>query len=107
VGSVTLHLVNRADLKASIGYWLEEAHQGSGLTTMACGAVLEYAFGELGLNRVEIWCAVDNARSRAVPERLGFTHEGTTRQSQRLHDRHIDEAVYGMLASEWNEGKSG
>ena len=70
--------------------------------TMACRAVLDYAFGELGLNRVEIWCAVDNARSRAIPERLGFTHEGTTRQSQWLSDHHVDEAVYGRLASDWN-----
>jgi len=79
-----------------MGYWLAEEHQGKGLMTMACSVVLDYAFGELGQNHVEI-CA--------VPERLGFTHESTTRQSQWLRDRHVDEAVYGMLASDWEAAR--
>ena len=88
-----------------MGYWLAEEHQGKGLMTMACSAVLDYAFGELGQNHVEIWCAADNARSRAGLERLGFTHESTTRQSQWLRDPHVDGAVYGMLASDWEAAR--
>jgi ribosomal-protein-serine acetyltransferase len=55
------------------------------------------------LNKVEIHCAVDNKRSRAIPERLGFTQEGIIRANQWLYDHYVDDVIYGMLASEWSE----
>ena len=55
----------------------------------------------LKLNRVEIRCATGNKRSRAIPERPGFTQEETVRQAEWLYDRFVDHTVYGMLASEW------
>jgi ribosomal-protein-serine acetyltransferase len=86
---------------ASLGYWLAEGHQGRGYMTRACTAYVDHAFGALGLNRVEIRAAAENHRSRAIPERLGFTLEGTIRDAERLYDRYVDHAVYGLLAREW------
>jgi ribosomal-protein-serine acetyltransferase len=51
--------------------------------------------------RVEIRAAPENARSRAIPERLGFTQEGTLRQVERVDDRYLDNVVYAMLAEDW------
>jgi hypothetical protein len=51
--------------------------------------------------RVEIRAAPENARSRAIPERLGFTQEGTLRQVERVGDRYLDNVVYAMLAEDW------
>jgi len=45
--------------------------------------------------------APENARSRAIPERLGFTQEGTLRQVERVGDRDLDNVVYAMLAEDW------
>jgi ribosomal-protein-serine acetyltransferase len=56
------------------------------------------------LNRVEIRAGVENARSRAVVERRGFTQEGVKRQAELVGDRWIDDAVYSMLAAEWQPG---
>ena len=84
-----------------IGYWLAETHQGRGLVTTACRALVDHAFSAWTLNRVEVRAAVDNLRSRAVPERLGFTLEGTIRQAEWVNDRYVDHAVYGMLAADW------
>ena len=53
------------------------------------------------MNRVEIRCATENVRSRAVPERLGFKLEGILRQSIWRHKRYYDLAMYGILAEEW------
>ena len=53
------------------------------------------------LNRVEIRAAPENRRSRAIPERLGFTEEGTLRQAERVGERYLDSAVYAMLAEDW------
>ena len=63
--------------------------------------MVDYAFGELGLNRVQIRCARDNARSCAIPRRLGFTEEGALRQAEWLIDHFEDQVVYGILAEEW------
>ncbi len=92
--------------QAEIGYWVSEDLQGKGLVTRACRALLDYAFDELKLNRVVIRAAPDNRRSRAVPERLGFTQECIARQAGWQYDHFIDLVVYSMLADEWRNKKS-
>lgn len=101
-GIVSLHSVVWADRKASLGYWLGEAYQGQGLVTKACGSLINQAFGKLDLNRLEIQCDRENVRSRKVAERLGFTLEGILRQAWWSQGRFVDEAVYGLLKSEWH-----
>jgi ribosomal-protein-serine acetyltransferase len=63
--------------------------------------LIDYAFNELGLNRLVISCASENKKSRAIAERLGFEQEGVLRQSDWLVDRFVDQVVYGALAGEW------
>ncbi len=89
---------------AEIGYWLDKDMQGKGIITRATRALVTYAFQEYGLHKVEIHAAKENVRSRAVPERLGFTLEGTMRQTTWLNGNVHDMVVYGMLASEWQHG---
>ena len=86
---------------ATIGYWLGEGYRGRGTMTRAVSALAEHAFSVWELNRIEIRAAVGNARSRAIPERLGFREEGTLRQAERVGDGYLDSVVYSMLASEW------
>ena len=59
------------------------------------------SFGTLKLNKIEIEAAVENYKSRAIPERLGFIHEGTIRDGEWLYDHFVDWALYGMRAAEW------
>ncbi len=84
-------------LRTEIGYWLREDLQGHGIMTRATKALVDFAFINLGLNRVEIRAATDNRKSRAVPERLGFVQEGVLREAAWLNDRFIDLVVYGKL----------
>ena len=55
-----------------IGYWLGEQFQGKGIMTAACRVLVNYAFNEFKLHRVEIKCATGNTKSCAIPERLLF-----------------------------------
>jgi ribosomal-protein-serine acetyltransferase len=103
-GMTGLHEVREADRRAELGYWLAADHQGAGLMTAAVRVLVAYGFGELGLHRIAIHVAPDNARSRAIPERLGFVHEGRLREHQRFGDRWVDSEVYGMLAADWPPG---
>ena len=105
-GVIDLHWVDWTNRVGEIAYWLGTAYRGQGLMTRACRALVDHAFNVMGLNRVTIRCAKENAKSRAVPERLGFTQEGVIRQGGRLHDRYVDNVIYGMLADEWGEGRA-
>jgi ribosomal-protein-serine acetyltransferase len=82
----------------SIGYWLAEEHRGRGLMTRAVSALVDHAFGEWKLHRVEIRAAAENAASRAIPERLGFEREGILREAERVGDEYQNLIVYGLLA---------
>jgi ribosomal-protein-serine acetyltransferase len=104
-GGIGFHYWDWNNRKTEIGYWLGATFQGQGVMTRACRAMVDYAFGELGLNRVQIRCARDNARSRAIPLRLGFTEEGALRQAEWLIDHFEDQIVYGILAEEWRQGR--
>jgi ribosomal-protein-serine acetyltransferase len=84
-----------------LGYWLDTALQGKGIVTQACRAMIWHAFEEHQLQKVVISCAIDNPRSRAVAERLGFLQEGILRQVVRLYDRSVDGVFYGLLVDEW------
>ncbi|KPV56151.1 alanine acetyltransferase [Paenibacillus sp. A3] len=101
-GVIDHHSLNWMNRKAAIGYWLAASAQGRGIMTRACRAMIDYAFGELKLHRIEIMAGTGNTKSRAIPERLGFTQEGVARGAQKLYDRYIDLAVYSLLADEWN-----
>jgi ribosomal-protein-serine acetyltransferase len=107
-GCIGFHNMDWGNKKASIGYWLAEEFQGEGIMTSACKNLISHAFTELKLNRIEIRAGVYNLKSRAIPERLGFTNEGTVRQVEWIYDRYIDHVIYGMLSSDWKirEAKS-
>jgi ribosomal-protein-serine acetyltransferase len=100
-GSIRYNYIDWTHKNTELGYWLGASFQGHGLVTKACRALIDHAFGELGLNRVEIRCMSENVKSRRIPERLGFVKEGVVRQVRWRHDHFDDHIVYGMLASEW------
>ena len=103
VGEIGLQEINWAEHKASIGYWVSAESQGKGLVTRSCRVLLDHAFNELKLNRIEIEIDPENNRSRVIPERLGFTREAVLRQAAWQYDHYIDVAIYSMLAGEWRK----
>ena len=101
VGKIGINTINWKVKKAEIGYYLDEDFQGSGIMTRAAKGILDIAFNEYKLEKVEILVAVDNHKSRQIPERLCFKLEGVNRQAEWLYDHYVDHAVYGLLAREW------
>lgn len=104
-GMIGFHYFDRLNRKTEIGYWLGAQFYGKGIMTRACRALIDYAFDVQRLNRIEIKCASGNARSRAIPQRLGFHEDGVLRQDGWLYDHYVDHVVYSMLASDWVVGK--
>ncbi|UWF78032.1 MULTISPECIES: GNAT family N-acetyltransferase [Microbacterium] len=66
--------------EAEIGYWGAAAFRGQGLMTEAGRAVVDWAFGELGLVRLSWRAVVGNVPSARTARTLGFRYEGTLRQ---------------------------
>jgi ribosomal-protein-serine acetyltransferase len=102
IGLIGFHNLDNANRKAEIGYWLSEKAQGKGIITQAVKELLMMAFTELNLNSIRILAAVDNLKSRRIPEKLGFTLEGITRDGELLVDnKFTDIAVYSLLKKEF------
>jgi ribosomal-protein-serine acetyltransferase len=101
VGVIGFVVFNWQSRRTEIGYWIDKNYEGKGIVTDACRVLINYAFAELKMNRVEIHCATENARSRQIPERLNFKLEGVLRQSEWRHTRFFDMAIYSLLAEEW------
>ncbi|WP_174615724.1 GNAT family N-acetyltransferase [Virgibacillus ihumii] len=76
VGLTGLHRIDWGVPKFEIGYWLDSRKTGQGYITEAVKGLTQFAFRELGANRIEIQCDAKNHKSRAIPERLGFILEG-------------------------------
>jgi ribosomal-protein-serine acetyltransferase len=88
-------------IMGEIGYWIGSEFEGRGIITGACRTLIDHGFSVLGLHRIVIRAGVENRRSRAIPERLGFTEEGVMRGEGRGSQGFYDLVVYGLLEDEW------
>jgi [ribosomal protein S5]-alanine N-acetyltransferase len=101
VGGLTLGQVRRGVAQtATLGYWMGEAHAGHGLMSNAVRAVIDHAFGPLGLRRIEAACLPHNQRSIRLLERLGFRKEGIARAYLQINGRWQDHLFYALLDSD-------
>lgn len=100
VGGIGMR-IDRNNDAGEIGYWIDESFTGRGIVTRATRALVTAAFRDLGLHRVAIRAGVENVRSRAIPERLGFALEGVLRATEKVGDRYVDHATYAMLRADW------
>ena len=100
IGACGLNDVKAEHRRGELGYWLLPGHWGRGIATECVGAMLEHAFGAMGLHRVGADVDVDNHASRRLLERLGFRLEGVRRSYERKDGAHIDLMNYGRLATD-------
>lgn len=99
VGSVSLTNLRRGPLQsAELGFGLDQGYEGKGLMTEALEAVCEYAFGTLGLHRLQAYHLPENRRSAAVLARVGFTVEGYARELVLIEGRWRDHVVTARVA---------
>ena len=101
VGLIGYNHIDSQNRIGYIGYWLAENERGKGIMTTSCQAMIDYGFTTLNLNRLVIACATENKASRAIPERLGFSYEGTAREAEWLYDRFVNHEIYALLYEDW------
>ncbi|GBC95567.1 Putative ribosomal N-acetyltransferase YdaF [bacterium HR16] len=101
-GTIGLFSTAGAEQEAEIGYWIDEAAEGQGLVTRATREMIRYAFEQWQVPAVRIRVEPENVRSRAIPERLGFSLRGEVEEdwadgSQRTL------LIYVMHVSEFHD----
>ncbi len=100
-GWITLAILSWEHGLAEIGYALASEFQGLRLMEEALVQLLPELFVAVGIERLEARCSVENVRSAAVLERLGFLREGRLRSYFSLHGRRIDNFLYALLREEF------
>lgn len=101
IGATRLSLVPEHAC-AELGYWIGLPFWNRGYCTEAACAMLDLAFGPLGLHRVQAHHFVRNPASGRVLEKLGMAREGVSREAVRKWDRFEDLARYAILEDEWD-----
>ena len=82
----------------NVGYWVAEAHSGRGLATAAVADVVEFAFGEAGLHRLEAGTLLHNHASQRVLEKNGFERYGLARKLLKINGEWRDHVLFKRIA---------
>lgn len=105
VGSISAVRQDERTDSAVIGYCMGKRWWHKGIMSEALGAVLDYLFGEVGMNRIEAWHDPNNPHSGGVMRKCGMKYEGTLRASDRNNQGICDTAHYAILRREWEQPK--
>ena len=103
LGLVELNLASDDRPLGIIGYWLSAVARGRGAATVGVQLVSRWAFRELGVQRLQLTTAPDNAASQRVAERAGFTREGLLRGWTPTKDARRDSVMFSLLPGDLAE----
>ncbi|WP_058234370.1 GNAT family N-acetyltransferase [Devriesea agamarum] len=105
VGQVTGgHIVRGALSSMPIGYWIDRAVAGRGITPVAVALLTDYCFREQGLHRIEINVRPENAPSLRVVEKLGLRDEGLRKAYLHIDGAWRDHRSFALCAEEVPHG---
>jgi RimJ/RimL family protein N-acetyltransferase len=97
LGHVMLHTLAWRHRRGEIGYWLAPGARGHGVGRTAVSLLVDWAFDELELERLEITTTPDNGPARALAASLGFTEEGVLISRNLERGRRVDIVILARL----------
>jgi RimJ/RimL family protein N-acetyltransferase len=100
LGSIGVHDIDRQEGRCSIGYYLARVARGRGVMTRAVRMLSRWTFDNLPVDRIEITIHPENAPSRRVAERAGYTFEGILRSHTVIKGKRRDMAMHSLLRGE-------
>ena len=106
VGAIGIAMDQQSN-RGELGYWIGRSYWGQGFATEAGVSILDFAFGQLCLNKVTAECVSRNPASSRVLEKLGMVQEGLFPKHFRKYesDDYCDVQAFGLLRAAWNERK--
>jgi ribosomal-protein-alanine N-acetyltransferase len=103
IGAIGLHIESEYDSVADVSYTLSKAFRNQGIVSEALKAVVQYAFVEVGVNRIEAFHAVANPASGKVMLNAGMRYEGHALQKYKSHKGFEDCDLYAAVAENWQK----
>lgn len=100
VGMVTLNNLALKHRRGEVGCWVMPEHRGEGIAEQALGAVLRFGFGFVELHHIGYRHAPSNVASEHLARKLGFTLDGTLRESSWINGEVQDARYLSKLATE-------
>jgi ribosomal-protein-alanine N-acetyltransferase len=104
IGGMNVNEVSRGAAQyASLGYWIDESHQGLGYMAETMRLIVGFCFERLHLNRVNAACLAHNLRSHNVLLRAGFVKEGFAESYIEINGSHQDHVLFGLTRTRWDD----
>jgi len=104
MGQADLMEINWIDRCGTVGIVIaDKKNRGCGVGTEALTLLLEYAFLQLGLQRVQLDVYGGNSRAVACYERVGFVKEGVKRHARFCRGEFMDLILMSVLREEWEQ----
>jgi RimJ/RimL family protein N-acetyltransferase len=100
LGITSLHRIDWSRRCAGLGYWVRRSSWGGGIATESSLCLVDYAFRDLFLNRLEMHVDPENLASHRVAAKLGFRREGIAREVELISDVYRDHVQYSLLRSD-------
>ena len=101
IGTIGFVDISTRNNSAGIGYEIHPDHWNKGIITEAVAEILRHGFTDRAFHRIWAMTYPGNTASQKVLEKNGFQYEGTTRESAFEKGEYVDEAIFGILRSEW------
>lgn len=101
VGTCTLASIDRDNRRAEIGFALGRRYWGRGIMATALPRLLDHAFNDLDLYRIEADVDPANSASLKTLKRLGFLEEGLMRARWQVGGEIQDSLMLGLLGPDW------
>lgn len=102
VGHIGIWDIDHVNGTAWLGAWIHPDHHGKGYAPRGTALVIDYAFDELDLHRLQTGVYEPNRPSQRVMEKLGFVREGVQRESIFIDGAWYDTYLYALLEGEWD-----
>lgn len=106
IGCISFVSCDTKNKRGEVGYVLNRNYWGKGYMPEAAERLIEFAFSEMELNRVECFHFDANEKSGRVMQKAGMTYEGMARQKVFAKEKFWDVKMYGILKEEWEKGKT-
>ncbi|UWQ60552.1 GNAT family N-acetyltransferase [Leisingera caerulea] len=104
-GITGLESISAVNRDAVIAMFIEESRRRQGVGIRALALLLDFAFRQIGLNRVTSYYRADNTRSEQLTARAGFATEGRMRAAWFAEGRFFDMVTVGLLREEWDASR--
>lgn len=100
IGDLGMYFITADFKKAGVGFNVMQGFWNKGYGTQALSLALRYVIQEMGVNRIEATCKIENIASSRVMEKTGMQYEGILKQYSSKNDIYYDVKMYSLIKSD-------